>query len=210
MRSGRTTWPARRDRWLDIFYSPDLKLDNNHQLNTLWLYVLGDQHHWVVYRIPALVAGLLAVAVASAIGRHRSRAEGVFAAALGVAVSFMMVVYSTEARGYALVLLFALLAFIALRRYLDTPSVGAAAWFSLWIVLEACVPDVDRPLLSGCRALVRLPTARPVARPPCVLHMVPAQGGPCCGRPPCPLRGSRIPAAVLRGSGHLFGDQSLA
>jgi len=126
---------ARRARSAaDIFFSPDLKHDNNHHLNTLWLYVLGDQNHWMVYRVPALVAGLLAVVTACAIGRHRSRVEGVFAG-LGVAVSFMMVVYSTEARGYALVLLFALLAFNALRQYLDTPSVGAAGWFSLWIML---------------------------------------------------------------------------
>jgi hypothetical protein len=126
---------ARRARSVaDLFLSPDLKHDNNHQLNTLLLYVLGDQHHWVLYRIPALVAGLLTVITACAIGRHRSRAEGAFAG-LCVAVSFMMVVYSTEARGYALVLLFALLAFIALRRYLDAPSLGAAGWFSLWIVL---------------------------------------------------------------------------
>jgi hypothetical protein len=164
---------ARRARSAaDIFYSPDLKLDNNHQLNTLWLYVLGDQHHWVVYRIPALVAGLLAVAVACAIGRHRSRAEGVFAG-LGVAVSFMMVVYSTEARGYALVLLFALLAFIALRRYLDTPSVGAAAWFSLWIVLGLASQTsivhfyLGAVLWSGYRLRGRW-------RDLVVLHMVPA------------------------------------
>jgi hypothetical protein len=126
---------ARRARSVaDVFLSPDLKLDNNHQLNTLWIYVLGDERHWVIYRLPAFLAGLLAVVVAYAIGRRRSRAEGWFAG-LGVAGSFMMVVYSTEARGYALGLLFVLLAFVALSRYLDHPTLSAAGWFWLWIVL---------------------------------------------------------------------------
>jgi hypothetical protein len=197
---------ARRARSVaDIFFSPDLKLDNNHQLNTLWLYVLGDQPHWVLYRVPALVAGVLAVVVAYAAGGHRSRAEGWFAG-LGVAVSFTMVVYSTEARGYALVLLFALLAFVALRRYLDAPSVAGAARFWIWIALGLAAQSsilhfyLGAILWSGYRLRGR-------ARDLLLLHGVPAAWGGLWAA--FVLLGSRIgggPAWTWRS----IGDQSLA
>ena len=197
---------ARRARSVaDIFLSPDLKHDNNHQLNTVWLYVLGDQRHWALYRIPALVAGLIAVVVAYAIGGHRNRTEGVLAG-LGVAGSFMMVVYSTEARGYALVLLFALLAFVALRRYLDAPSLAAGAWFWLWIVLGLAAQTsilhfyLGALLWSGYRLRGRW-------RDLVLLHAVPAAWGGLWTA--FVLFGSRIgggPPWTWRS----LGDQSLA
>jgi hypothetical protein len=197
---------ARRARSVaDIFFSPDLKHDNNHQLNTLWLYVLGDQPHWVLYRIPALVAGVVAVVVAYAAGRERSRAEGWFAG-LGVAVSFTMVVYSTEARGYALVLLFALLALVALRRYLDTPSLAGAARFWIWIVLGLAAQAsilhfyLGAMLWSGYRLRGR-------SRDLLLLHGVPVAWGGLWAA--LVLLGSRIgggPAWTWRS----IGDQSLA
>jgi hypothetical protein len=197
---------ARRARSVaDIFLSPDLKSDNNHQLNTVWLYVLGDQRDWVLYRIPALVAGVLAVAVAYSIGGHRSRLEGMLAG-LGVAGSFMMVVYSTEARGYALVLLFALLAFVALRRYLDAPSLAAGWWFWLWIVIGLAAQTsilhfyVGAFLWSGYRLRGRW---RDFVR----LHAVPAVWGGLWTT--MVLFGSRIGGGPAW-TWHSIGDQSLA
>lgn len=197
---------ARRARSAaDIFFSPGLKLDNNHQLNTLWLYVLGDEPHWVLYRLPALVAGVLAVVVAYAAGGHRSRMEGWFAG-LGVAASFTMVVYSTEARGYALVLLFALLAFVALRRYLDAPSLVGAARFWIWIALGLAAQTsilhfyLGAILWSGYRLRGR-------SRDLLLLHGVPAAWGGLWAA--LVLFGSRIgggPAWTWRS----IGDQSLA
>jgi hypothetical protein len=197
---------ARRARSVaDIFFGADLKLDNNHHLNTLWLYALGHQPHWALYRLPALVAGVVTVVVAAVAGAHRGRAEGVFAG-LGVAASFMMVVYSTEARGYALVLLFALLAFVALRRYLDAPSLAGAAWFWLWMALGLAAQTsilhvyLGALLWSGYRLRGR-------SRDLVVLHAGPVVwGGLWAG---FVLLGSRIgggPAWTWRS----IGDQSLA
>lgn len=122
--------PARSVR--DIFFNQALKHDNNHHLNTIVLYLLRDQAGWVVYRLPSFVSGLLVVAVAAMIGNRRGRIEGLLSGLL-VAGSFMMVVYSTEARGYAFVLLFALIAFVTLQRYLDSPTKPAAALF--WVAV---------------------------------------------------------------------------
>jgi hypothetical protein len=118
----------------DIFFNPVFKHDNNHQLNTLFMFWMGDHDQWVLYRLPVFAAGLGVVALATWVGGRRSRATGVFSG-LFVACSFLMVVYSTEARGYGLLLLFVLLAFVALARYLEQPTVRRAPVFWLWMAL---------------------------------------------------------------------------
>ncbi len=40
----------------DIFFGDALKHDNNHHLNTLTLYLLGEQSNWILYRLPSLIA----------------------------------------------------------------------------------------------------------------------------------------------------------
>src|SRR5262245_57339459 len=89
--------------WVDIFINHAFKHDNNHHLNTLMLYVLRDYDGWVIYRWLAFSAGLLTVGLSIGLASRARRVEGVLSGFL-VAVSFMMVVYSTQARGYALVL----------------------------------------------------------------------------------------------------------
>jgi hypothetical protein len=94
-----------------------LRHDNNHQLNTLYLYFCPDGLPWPCYRAHALLAGVLAVALAACAAAWRGRADAVFAAAL-TATSYWLVLASAEARGYALAVCFALLAYAALRRRL--------------------------------------------------------------------------------------------
>ncbi len=73
------------DLWLDEIWSltlaasveqpldilTEIHHDNNHPLNTLCLYLLGERENWVVYRVPALVAGVATVAVAGLIAMRR-------------------------------------------------------------------------------------------------------------------------------------------
>jgi hypothetical protein len=118
----------------DIFFNPAYKHDNNHHLNTIVLYLLRDQGGWVIYRVPAFLAGLAAVAAAAIVGGRRSRVEGILSGLL-VAFSFTMVVYSTEGRGYALVMACAVVAFLVLARYLEAPTWPTAAWFWLLVAL---------------------------------------------------------------------------
>ena len=118
----------------DIFFNGALKHDNNHHVNTLTLYLLGEHTNWIVYRLPALIAGLVAVGVVVSIGRRRSRLEGLISGVL-VAASYVIAVYSTEARGYAWLLAFAAIGLVALERFLATGS-QRALW-AFWVAMSA-------------------------------------------------------------------------
>jgi hypothetical protein len=90
--------------------------DNNHKLNTLYLWLCPDGVAWWCYRLHSFAAGLVSVVLAVLIARRRGQAEAVFAALL-FATNYWLAVASTEARGYALAVSFALLAFYALEGY---------------------------------------------------------------------------------------------
>ncbi len=75
--------------------------ENNHYLNTLVGWGLGpDQAAWK-YRFPSVLAGMLTVACGWSIGRRRS-CEAAWLVAIVLAVSYPLVHYGSEARGYAL------------------------------------------------------------------------------------------------------------
>jgi hypothetical protein len=99
---------------------------NNHHLNTLFFFALGEGVRWPLYRLPALAAGVATIALAAALGARRGRLEGVLAALLASA-SFSLVHFASEARGYALAVACALGATLALLRFLERRR-GAAAW----------------------------------------------------------------------------------
>ena len=122
----------------DIFFAPALKHDNNHHLNTLVLYLLGDQQHWIVYRVPGALAGLVATAAAVMIARRHSP-RAAMATGVLVASSFFVAIYSTEARGYPWLLLAASSGFLSLDAYLETRRVTTAAafWASMTVGLMA-------------------------------------------------------------------------
>lgn len=121
--------------WLDEIWSLELarsaaspsavllecKHDNNHHLNTLFLYFAPDGVWWGWYRLHSFLAGTASIAMAAKVARRWGRSEAVVAAWL-VAGSSWLVLTSAEARGYALCVLFALVAFDALWGYLETRS----------------------------------------------------------------------------------------
>ena len=108
--------------------------DNNHYLNTLWMVVCGQQGNWAGYRVPSVLAGIGSVILAGFIGRRRNAANAAIAMLL-VASSYVMVLYSSEARGYAAVVFFAFLSFLFLESYLERPRARTAILFSLSSVL---------------------------------------------------------------------------
>jgi hypothetical protein len=130
-------WASLGDLWLDEIWSvafagritsplevfTRIHRSNNNHLNTLLLYLLGDQPHWVIYRVPSVVAGIATVLVAGHIGLRRGRTEAVFAMLL-TSFSYLLIHYSSEARGYGLALFFDLLALDFLESYL----VAKSAW----------------------------------------------------------------------------------
>ncbi|MCK4782744.1 MAG: glycosyltransferase family 39 protein [Desulfobacteraceae bacterium] len=94
------------------------RYDNNHHLNTLIMFLLGDQRSWGVYRIHSLISGIGAVILAWTIARRRGMLEGIFASLL-MAGSYLMIYFSSEARGYAMVVFFGLVTFVVLRRFVE-------------------------------------------------------------------------------------------
>src|SRR6185503_4976414 len=101
---------------------------NNRHLNTLLLWLLGELDPEWLYRLPSVLAGTAAVALAGAIAWRCGRRAAWLAMTL-VTFSYLLVHYSSEARGYAFAMFFALLSFLLLRRYHeDGRTVDAAAF----------------------------------------------------------------------------------
>jgi hypothetical protein len=135
---------ALNDLWLDEIWSLQLvrqvssplgvftqiHRENNHYLNSLCLYFLGPHGNWPGYRIPSLVAGLGAVILAWLIGRRRAVTCAFFAMLL-LGFSYVMVLYSSEARGYAALVFFSLLSFYVLERHLEQPGWPTACLLSI-------------------------------------------------------------------------------
>jgi hypothetical protein len=111
-----------------------LRLDGQHQLYTLYLYAVGPQSESFILRIPSLLAGIGTVLMAWLIGRRRDLSCAMFAMLL-VGFSYVLVLYSSEARGYALGVFFSFVAFYALDRYLENSRWPFAVLFSASVVL---------------------------------------------------------------------------
>jgi hypothetical protein len=116
---------ARGELWLDELWSLKLidemqarhdllwglALDNNHYLNTLYLYLVGADAPVLAQRGLSILLGTATVAVAG-FALRRSGAAGMLGAMVLFAVSYPMVNYGSEARGYAGLVLMTLLAIL--------------------------------------------------------------------------------------------------
>jgi hypothetical protein len=134
---------ARGDLWLDEIWSLEqarvagsivgvftrVHHDNNHHLNTLYLLAMGPATAPVVLRLASVVAGTLTVALAAT---SEARLDRYFALtwAFLLSVSYILVHYSSEARGYSLALLFAVAGYAAMERFLVTHHPAWAAGFA--------------------------------------------------------------------------------
>ncbi len=137
-------WASLNDFWLDEIWSWTMAMrlkspldvilrvhhDNNHYLNTLVLYAFGKDAPIYLYRLPAVIAGIGTVLLCGVVARRWSRVAAVTAMIL-TGCSFLLIEYSSEARGYAYVLFFAMASFAAIQQSLDRPR-------ALWDVLFAC------------------------------------------------------------------------
>jgi hypothetical protein len=105
---------ARGELWLDEIWSivmvrqlitspleiiTELRHDNNHFLNSLWIYLQPSDALDFDYRLLAVISGTLSVMLAMAIGR-RSGNSTMWVAAVIFSTSYLLVHYSSEARGY--------------------------------------------------------------------------------------------------------------
>ena len=142
-------WGLFTDLWLDELWSMNMALsassplnlatvykfkhDNNHILNTVWIYFVGAGRPFYVYRMLAFACGVLSLPLVwSLCCRHGERAAAL--ATMLVATWYQFAHYTSESRGYAPMLFFILLAWWSLDRYLLS-----ATWYHAAIFVSACV-----------------------------------------------------------------------
>ena len=123
---------ARGDLWLDEIWSLTLlkpltsidqifwrvNYDNNHFLNSAYLYLVGPDTSPLIQRGLSIMLGVFTILAAAVAAAPRGR-WAMIATSLLFSVSFPMVEYGSEARGYAGLVLFTLLSVIFLERRLD-------------------------------------------------------------------------------------------
>jgi hypothetical protein len=135
-------WSARGDMWIDEIWSLyNLGLAtgsvdpvdgvalffhaNTHALNTVYMglvnLVAGEHAPAIAYRALSIVSGVGAVWMAALIGR-RDSVNGALITAFMTALSYPLVHYSGEARGYSTMMFAALASAYALDQYLINPS----------------------------------------------------------------------------------------
>ena len=116
-----------------------LNHDNNHILNTLYLYIvggepffLGGRPTFIPHRLFSVISGVVSLFLVWKIASRRGRVEA-FTALILAGLSYPLVIYSSEARGYAPEIMFALASFLFVQARLSG-SRTAAPFF--W----ACAP----------------------------------------------------------------------
>ncbi|WP_421912930.1 hypothetical protein [Mesorhizobium sp.] len=92
--------------------------DNNHFLNSIYLYLVGPDASPLIQRGLSVALGVATIAVAAMTAAARGRWT-MIATSLLFAVSYPMVHYGSEARGYAGLVLFTLACVLLLERRLD-------------------------------------------------------------------------------------------
>lgn len=142
---------AQGDLWLDEVWSlkfagestslldivRTFRHDNNHVLNTIYLYLVGPDQPLFVYRLLSVVAGIGSVVLAGYVaGRDWGRREALYALAT-VGSSYPLLLYFSEARGYAPAIFCGLAAYAALGRY----PLGDRPW-RLGLFWSVCVLGV--------------------------------------------------------------------
>ncbi len=94
-----------------------------HPLNIIYMYLMGDQMYWPLYRLEALAAGIGTLILVYLHARKLEFAEG-FALAVFFSFSYLMILYGSEARGYSCMLFFILLSWLTIERFSGLSAVS--------------------------------------------------------------------------------------
>lgn len=108
-----------------------LNHDNNHIVNSLVVYALGPTAPLIAYRLPAALAGCLALWYGCSLARRIAPGAGSIALIL-LGLSDFLIQYTTEARGYGYLALSTLGAWWALEEFVDRPRWSCAVTFALF------------------------------------------------------------------------------
>lgn len=106
---------------------------NNHVLHTIWVKLstmIGGAHPWSI-RLPAFIAGIASIPLMFCLARTLTKeGSGIFATVV-TSVFPYLVLYSTLARGYSLVVFLALALIWVAAQTAQSPSIAASVILSL-------------------------------------------------------------------------------
>jgi len=139
---------ARGDLWLDEIWSisfsetasspwdifTNYKHDNNHLLNTWYLFLIGKQNTLLYYRLLSIISGIGSVFLLGFLARSWGRIEGLLAVTFA-GTSYPLILYFSEARGYAPAIFFSLLSFAMLNESRRSFTLYKVAIFWAAIIL---------------------------------------------------------------------------
>src|SRR4051812_25830502 len=138
---------ASGDLWLDEIWSLEFtrhvsslagilawRHDNNHVLNSIYFFLCGPGRTSTVYRAMSLMGGAAFQVVFWRWPLWRCDRERLIGAVLAGS-SYLLVLYSSEARGYSLMLVFEALAVWLARSWLHRPAEWKRLFFATSVVL---------------------------------------------------------------------------
>lgn len=117
--------------WLDEIFNYFLAMEQVHSVKdiftgikfehqflvTLSMYLVGDQLNWMWYRLPSVIAGTGIIVLMAMVGYRRMRPGALIVTLAVAAISYPLVLYSSEARGYAPAAFFSLAMFAFIEKY---------------------------------------------------------------------------------------------
>jgi len=95
--------------------------DNNHLLNSVWMWMVRDAQNPLVYRLPSLLFSALTLLLILRETRSSSERITNIVWLILIASSYPLILYGSEARGYALVILMSVVGFLSLRNIFRDP-----------------------------------------------------------------------------------------
>ena len=109
----------------------EIHSDNNHYLNSLWLWAVGSGAPGWLLRLPPLILGVALVGLAYRVTLPRGRDVAAVTAAL-FTFSYPLIHYSSEARGYGYLVFLTLLAYGAFRAWIENGGSRPRALYALF------------------------------------------------------------------------------
>jgi len=106
----------------------------NHPLSTLFMFLIGNTEHWILYRLLSIFSAVGTLIAMGWLGFRSGVARGLIALGL-TAFSFPLVIYASEARGYAPAVFFAILAYVPSDHLRRTFSIGPPVLFAVFCAL---------------------------------------------------------------------------
>jgi hypothetical protein len=118
---------ARGDLWLDEIWSFNfaykaktiaeifnIRHDNNHVLNTIYLFFIKEQSAFIIYRLFAVLSGIGSIFLIGYIAKRNWGYYEAFCSVTLSGLSYPLLIYFSEARGYAPAIFFSLLSYTIL------------------------------------------------------------------------------------------------